>query len=356
MSEYKRMARIEGIDLDTGTFSMTLATEGEASDGDILSIKGGQIPERMPMLNGHYNSATEQLGSITNPEKLLKDSPPRLKAVGHIEMAGEGASAEIRRDLAHMIDKGHVTGVSIRWDDVPGKSVRRVNLPSDHPYFVDAEAETDHRKRYGIYFEEWRAMEGSVVALGADPQALIGRADQTDGEVSSFWRAMAADAASGVESPSDPADVIEDEDVDPDARTAAALAALRTEAGFCHGIGASHADMINAVVDGSDTTFESVELDDGSLIFLPVPVADQLRAQLEAEVDEDLEDPTLGPASPPEVRADQPSPLTLDPEQIRAPIDVEALAALMSDSLDIYAERLERNVQAIFDLHVGKVK
>jgi hypothetical protein len=184
-------------------------------------------------------------------------------------MSGEGVSAEIRRDLAHMIDKGHVTGVSIRWDDVPGKSVRRVNLPSDHPYFVDAEAETDPRKRYGVYFEEWRAMEGSVVALGADPQALIGRADETDGEVASFWRAMASDIAEA-EAGDDPADE------SPEAKIAASLAGLRIDAADCHEAGASHADLINAVVDGSNEEFQAVEFDD-RVIFLPAPVAEQLR-------------------------------------------------------------------------------
>ena len=249
MSNHERMARIEGMDLDTGQFSMTLATEGEASDGDILSIKGGQIPERMPMLTSHWNDPTAALGSITNPVKMLKDSPPRLQALGHIEMSGEGASAEIRRDLAHMIAKGHVTGVSIRWDDVPGKSVRRVNLPSDHPYFVDAETEKDHRKRYGIFFEEWRAMEGSVVALGADPQALIGRAEEleaamSDGPVSTFWRHMANDAIG------DDRFIEEPEDESPEAKIAASLAGLRIDAHDCREAGASHADMINAVVDG----------------------------------------------------------------------------------------------------------
>jgi hypothetical protein len=70
------MARIGEIDLDTGTFTMTLASEGEASDGDILSIKGGQIPERMPMLTSHWNDPSAQLGSITNP----RASPPRSAA------------------------------------------------------------------------------------------------------------------------------------------------------------------------------------------------------------------------------------------------------------------------------------
>jgi hypothetical protein len=277
MSNHERMARIEGIDLETGAFLMTLATEGEAADGHILSIKGGQIPERLPMLTSHWNDPASALGSITNPEKFLKDSPPRLRAVGHIEMGGEGASAAIRRDLAHMIDKGHVRGMSIRWDEVPGKSVRRVNLPSDHPHFVDAEKEKSSNKRYGMYFEEWIAVEGSLVALGADKQALIGRAEETDGAVSTFWRAVADDLPEA-----EPTDMIEDEEVTPEARVAASLAALRTEAGFCHGIGASHADMINAVVDGADADVQSVELG-GQVVFLPEAAAAELRVLIEPE-------------------------------------------------------------------------
>ena len=83
MSKHERIARIDGIDLATGVFPMTLATEGESSDGHILSIKGGQIPERMPMLSAHWNEPTTQLGSINQPEKRLKDSPPRLRSTMH---------------------------------------------------------------------------------------------------------------------------------------------------------------------------------------------------------------------------------------------------------------------------------
>ena len=125
--KHERTARIESVGED-GVFQMTLATEGEASDGHILSIKGGQVPERMPLLTSHWNDPASALGSITDPQKALKDSPPRLRATGHIEMQGENAA--VRRDLAHMISKGHVNAVSIRWDEVPGKTIRRVNLRS----------------------------------------------------------------------------------------------------------------------------------------------------------------------------------------------------------------------------------
>ena len=83
MSKHTRTARIESVD-ENGVFRATLATEGEASDGDILSIKGGKIPKRMPMLNGHYNSATEQLGSITDAVFALINTGARVCVCGQI--------------------------------------------------------------------------------------------------------------------------------------------------------------------------------------------------------------------------------------------------------------------------------
>lgn len=194
-----RTMRIDSVD-ESGVFQMTLATEGEASDGDILSIKGGQIPDRMPLLQSHYNDLTMRLGSVTNPVKLLKEKPPALRATGHIEFGGEEPQAAIRRDIAHMINR-HGGAVSIRWTDVEGGKppIRRVNLPSDHPYFV-ADDDPSERKRWGLFWPEWKALEGSVVALGADPGALIdgkiyrARAEETTGAVSDFWRSLAEDA------------------------------------------------------------------------------------------------------------------------------------------------------------------
>jgi hypothetical protein len=262
MSKYQRQARIESVGAD-GVFEMTLATEGEASDGHILSIKGGQIPERMPLLTSHWNDPEATLGSITNPQKALKDSPPRLRATGQIEM--DGPKSDVRRDLAHMIAKGHVTGVSIRWDEIPGKSVRRVNLPSDHPYFVDAE-EAQGPERYGFFFEEWIGREGSIVALPADKNAVVGRAEETEGEVREFWRAMAQD----------------DEDHKEASKAVATLAALRADAVACLEAGATPADLINAVTQDFELgeEFESCRIGD-TTILLPRSVADQLEDERE---------------------------------------------------------------------------
>jgi hypothetical protein len=356
---YRRIARIEGIDLTTGAFPMTLATEGEASDGHILSIKGGQIPERMPLLSAHWNDPNAQLGSVTDPQKALKDSPPRLRAVGHIEMTGEGTPAEIRRDLAHMIDKGHVTGMSIRWDEIPGKTIRRINLPSDHPYYVDAEKEKGPA-RWGLFFEEWRGLEGSIVPVGADPGALIGRANETTGEVASFWRAMAEAVTEDepfIEIPEEddrPLVRVEiPEDESDEAKIAASLAALRIDAADCREAGASVADLINAVVDTTDEDFNAIDIG-GQTFFLPASVAVQLDERAEHEVAEDLQ-PEPAPEPVAETSADQRSPLALDISELMTPLDVKELAQVISDLLNQAEERQRQTVQELLDLATGKV-
>jgi hypothetical protein len=341
MSKHQRTARIESVGED-GVFQMTLATEGEASDGHILSIKGGQIPERMPLLTSHWNDPMSALGSITDPQKALKDSPPRLRATGQIEMSGDNAA--VRRDLAHMIARGHVNAVSIRWDEVPGKTVRRVNLPSDHPYFVDSETATGP-ERWGSFFEEWIGREGSIVALGADQGALIGRADETEGEVSAFWRALAQDA----------------EEQQNAAKAAATLAALRVDAAACVAAGVTPADLFNAVATAEDgelaDSFRSCTIGDHTIL-LPTDLADQLEderedRELEATVPEPTPEPDPEPA--PEATADQRQPLTVDSLELPAPIDVASLARLFDGMADKHVERLTRNVQALIDLRTGKV-
>jgi hypothetical protein len=183
--DHTRLARIEGS-ADDGTFSMTLATAGEASDGHILDIAGGIVPERLPLLLSHQNDPRSHIGSITS----AKREGDRLRAVGQIELGGEGAQGDIRRDVFHMIQAGHIGAVSLRWD--PIKAMGRAELPKNHPAYVER-SEGDSRKRYGLYFQKWRALEGSIVSVGADPAALIGRAAETAGEVAEFWRSMAAE-------------------------------------------------------------------------------------------------------------------------------------------------------------------
>jgi hypothetical protein len=86
-----------------------------------------------------------------------------------------------------MIERKHIGALSVRWAPV-GDPIRRVNLPSDHAAFVDSETAKGN-KRWGLYFPKWRLLEGSVVTLGADPAALIGRMRDSEGDVRSNWRA-----------------------------------------------------------------------------------------------------------------------------------------------------------------------
>jgi hypothetical protein len=344
MSKHQRTARIEGVGED-GTFHMTLATEGEASDGHILSIKGGQIPERMPLLTSHWNDPLGQLGSITNPQKMLKDSPPRLRAIGQIEM--NGPKSDVRRDLAYMIAKGHVNAVSVRWDEIPGKSIRRVNLPSDHPYYVDSEATGP--ERWGMFFEEWIAREGSIVALGADMGAVIGRADETEGEVQEFWRAMAQDA----------------EEQDNAAKAAATLAALRVDAGACLKAGATMADLFNAVstTDASELadSFRTVTIGEHTIL-LPTSIADQLEderddRELERTEAEPVPEPDQAPEpeKAPVAPADQPAPTHRDLSDVRITFDPDVFADILAQKTNEYEARVLHLVQALLDQRMGKV-
>jgi hypothetical protein len=300
--QHERIARVEKIS-DDGSFPMTLATEAEASDGHILSIRGGQIPEQMPLLVSHWNDPSGTAGSITSPIKQTKASPPRLRAVGHIELGGEGAPAAIRRDLAHMIRQGHVGAVSIRWDEVPGKSIRRVNLPESNPFHVNLDTEKDPRKRYGIYFDEWRAVEGSVVAVGADPKALIGRAIETEGEVRTFWREMARDLEPSIES----------------------IRELMERADHCREQGHKPVDILNAAAcvdwDPRDLVASRIGV---RTFFLPADLAVRMEDLLDQE--QGLSEPARALPSEPE-RAPDPAPETVQ-RPAETPVNVQPAAAL----------------------------
>lgn len=186
-------ADASALDPATGSFPMTLATDGvEVSDGDVLSIEGAVYPERVPLQISHVNDPRSTAGSVTGFRRDLTSRPKRLRAHGQIELGGEGPLAEIRRDLALMVSKGHVTGISVRWE--PLASRLRSALPRTHFAYVPPN-DPNPMRRSGVFHERWRVLEGSVVAVQADREAAVGRAAETEGAVSAFWRAM-ADAAS----------------------------------------------------------------------------------------------------------------------------------------------------------------
>ena len=368
MEQHTRTARIESID-ESGVFTATLATEGEASDGDILSIKGGQIPERMPMLLSHWNDPTAVAGSVTDPKKELGAKPPRLRVTGRIEMGGVGTLAEIRRDVAFMMGK-HGGAMSVRWDEVEGgkQPIRRVNLPSDHAYFVDADTATG-AKRWGYFWPEWRAVEGSIVALGADPGATVDgrlyatRADETEGEVSAFWRAMAQDAEAQRDA----------------SKAAASLANLRVETNACIEAGVAPTDIANAVAGAGVTdeigNFRRCEIG-GESFFLPASAADQLAEEravrelaptsveiaTEPEPTKPEPDPTPDPepvtpdtVSTPEAVADQRSPLEFHINEIATVSDLLALVGHIKKELADSRTRGRERLQYLLDHAKGKV-
>ena len=190
MSDYKRTAHVRAgtTDAKAGTFEAVLFTGGEASDGHILDVRGAGLPEKIPMFVNHFPDPTEQVGSFY----------PRLEggeviARGEIFMGGEGAAADIRRDLMAKIAAGHVGQVSGRWDADPDNTVARTSLPKDHPAHVPGNAKG--AKRFGQLFQKWRAMEGSIVGLGADPAAVMrfARDEAAPDHVREFWAAQAED-------------------------------------------------------------------------------------------------------------------------------------------------------------------
>ena len=196
---YERTCTIERADegAEAGLIAGILATDGEASDGHILNMAGVKLPERAPLLFGHDSyTGTGNLGSWTDFAKFgdgKKLGDHGIRGTAQIELDGEGAQADWRSDIAMMIDKGHIGAFSVRWEETE-EPVYRVNLPSDHPAFVDAKKVTG-RKRWGMWFEKWRLLEGSVVTLGADPAALVGRLAATEGELRGFWRSAINHAA-----------------------------------------------------------------------------------------------------------------------------------------------------------------
>ncbi len=175
---------------EAGVHSGLLATDGEASDAHILNIPRMELPESPPLLFGHDDfTGTGNLGSWRSFEKSSdgkKLGDGKLRGVMEFELDGHGSQLDWRMDVDHMVVKRRIQGLSIRWEEVD-EPVRRINLPSDHIAFIDPKKATG-RQEWGLYFETSRMLEGSVVTLGADPAALIGRMNESEGDVRAIWR------------------------------------------------------------------------------------------------------------------------------------------------------------------------
>lgn len=183
---HTRIAQVRAGSTKTpGHFEAVLFTSGEASDGHILDIDGASLPERMPMFVNHFPDPTEQVGTF-----YPRREGDVIVVRGEILMEGEGAAADIRRDLDAKIRAGHVGSVSGRWDvnaDDADAVVARTSLPKSHPAHVPSDARGV--KRHGQLFKRWRAVEGSIVGLGADPAAVMRFATDLDRpqHVRAFW-------------------------------------------------------------------------------------------------------------------------------------------------------------------------
>lgn len=184
-----RACRIDArIDTDSGEFDMVMATEGEASDGHIISIAGLDFPDSIPLQLDHSRSVLANLGTVSQMRRDRIDGVPALRGVGQVRLSGDGEALEARRDLVDAISSGHVRGTSLTWDSI--RHVERRDLPKGHAAKV-GNGESDYRKKYGLFFEKSRTIEQSIVGIPADREALIGRSSEATAEISrSMWDGM----------------------------------------------------------------------------------------------------------------------------------------------------------------------
>lgn len=184
-----RECRIDAaIDTDSGEFDMVMATEGEASDGHVISIRGLDFPASIPLQLDHSRSVLANLGTVSKMRRDKLDGVPVLRGVGQIRLTGDGEALEARRDLVDAISSKHVRGTSLTWDSI--KHTERRDLPRDHAAFVNA-TEKNARRKYGIFFEQSKTIEQSIVGIPADREALIGRSGGATSEISrSLWEGL----------------------------------------------------------------------------------------------------------------------------------------------------------------------
>ena len=188
-ARHARQATIDSrIDTESGEFDMVMASEGEAADGHIISMRGLETPALLPLQLDHGRSVISNLGNVSQIRKDKIEGLPVTRGVGRIRLTGEGEQLEARRDLVDAISRGDIRGVSLTWDSI--KHTERRDLPRNHPAHVSYR-ETDPRKRYGIFFEAARAIEQSIVAIPADREALIGREAATENAISrAMWHSV----------------------------------------------------------------------------------------------------------------------------------------------------------------------
>ena len=179
------------IDLESGEFPLLLMTNGEASDGHIVDIRSLEAPETLPMFVNHDANPVTRMGGMHSPRieapRKARLGGDRLRYTGRIDMEGDSALADIRRDVAQGIHVGDVRALSGRWDG--GKMTARAVLEKNHYAYSELPGGWETPS----YFEGATMLEGSIVGLGADPMALAGRAGDLSKpqHVRDFYRSLA---------------------------------------------------------------------------------------------------------------------------------------------------------------------
>ncbi len=301
---------------EAGVHSGLLASDGEASDAHILNIPGGKIPETPPLLFGHDDyTGTGNLGSWrsfakSSDGKKLGDG--KLRGEFGIELDGQGSQLDWRADVEHMVGKGHIQGLSIRWEEID-EPIRRINLPSDHIAFIDPKKATG-RQEWGLYFEKWQMLEGSVVTLGADPSALIGRMHESQGDVRSYWRST--------------------------------INAALEEASDVSG------DLVGLRVKDEVILVERAAYDQ-----MLETANERLQIALDLHEQRDGERETITPEPDPalERQADQPAEEEADPQPQEAPITMKGLLAVIEESRKLQAADTALLIERKFNDARGRV-
>lgn len=185
------------IDLETGEFPATLVTNGPASDPHILDIRTLRAPDSFPMFANHDADPIGQLGTMFGPRKAGKSTRlggASLKVTGRIDVQGDSLLADIRRDVAERMSRGDISQLSVRW----GHDEQVVNTPrSDMAALKKVGGEFAYSDVTGgfetaMFIQYAPVLEGSIVGLGADQAALVGRSqDLTAPEhVRDFYRML----------------------------------------------------------------------------------------------------------------------------------------------------------------------
>lgn len=146
-------------DLERATFIASTATSDRY--GDVVDQATWKLDayRQNPVIQvDHDYRAEATVGRATSAE--VKDGALVIEV-----QWGKGARAQ---DVAQKVADGLLNAVSVGF--VPGRSIRRSDLPDDDPYYADKTANP-----YGMAYYDNELLEVSVVAVPANAEALAQR-------------------------------------------------------------------------------------------------------------------------------------------------------------------------------------